>query len=129
MYIAATGPALRATRSSTTRPGESGTVIFSHYGKAVTLTIPPEPINLSYARLADHCRTDPRTPQQADYLNMSPRILAPPMPAAAPSTPWWSSRSGMYSPMTPARIGSGIDCSQMRPGPVSTAKWCPSAPM
>ena len=32
--------------------------------------------------------------------------------------PRWSSRSGRYSPITPARIGSGIDCSQIRPGPV-----------
>ena len=65
----------------------------------------------------------------SDYFRRSPRILAPPMPAAAPSAPRWSSRSGRYSPMRPARIGIGIDCSQMRPGPVSTAKWCPSAPM
>ena len=63
------------------------------------------------------------------YLNMSPRTLAAPTPAAAPSTPRWSSRSGMYSPMTPASTAIGIDCSQMRPGPVSTAKWCPSEPM
>ena len=67
--------------------------------------------------------------RRIDYLNMSPSTLAAPTPAAAPSTPWWSSRSGMYSPMTPARIGIGIDCSQIRPGPVSTAKWCPSEPM
>ena len=40
--------------------------------------------------------------------------------------PRWS--SGMYSPMTPASIAIGIDCSQIRPGPVSTAKWWPSAP-
>ena len=31
--------------------------------------------------------------------------------------------------MTPANNGIGIDCSQIRPGPVNTAKWCPSAPM
>ena len=29
----------------------------------------------------------------------------------------------------PARTGIGIDCSQIRPGPVSTAKWWPSSPM
>ena len=28
-------------------PGEIGTLVFSHYGKAVTLTVPSEAINLS----------------------------------------------------------------------------------
>ena len=68
------------------------------------------------------CRTDSggRTAATPNYLTSPPRT-----PPAAPAAMSWlrSSRSGMYSPITPARIGSGIDCSQMRPGPVSTAKW------
>ena len=28
-------------------PGEVGTLVFSHYGKALSLTVPPDAINLS----------------------------------------------------------------------------------
>ena len=119
MYIAAKGPALVYKIVDDT-PGDVSTVVFQHYGKGVTLTVPPNAINLTYRRVPA---------AGADYLNMSPRTLAAPTPAAAPSTPRWSSRSGMYSPITPASTAIGIDCSQIRPGPVRTAKWWPSDPM
>jgi hypothetical protein len=112
MYLAAKGPALVYKIVDDT-PSDVSTIVFNHYGNAVILTVPPNAINLSSSR--------------RNYLNMSPRTLAAPTPAAAPSTPRWS--SGMYSPMTPASTAIGIDCSQIRPGPVSTAKWWPSEPM
>ncbi len=46
MYIAAKGPALVYKIVDDT-PGDVSTVVFNHYGKAVTLTVPPNPINLS----------------------------------------------------------------------------------
>ena len=45
MYIAAKGPT--STRSSNDTPGEVSTIVFSHYGRGVTLTVPPNAINLS----------------------------------------------------------------------------------
>ncbi len=46
MYVAATGrPYVYKIVDDT--PGEVGTLVFSHYGKAVALTVPPEAINLS----------------------------------------------------------------------------------
>jgi hypothetical protein len=46
MYIAAKGPAL-VYKIVDDSPGEVSTVVFNHYGKAVTLTVPPNAINLS----------------------------------------------------------------------------------
>jgi hypothetical protein len=46
MYIAAKGPALVYKIVDNT-PGDVSTVVFNHYGKAVTLTVPPNAINLS----------------------------------------------------------------------------------
>jgi hypothetical protein len=46
MYIAAKGPALVYKIVNDT-PGEVSTVVFDHYGKAATLTVPPNAINLS----------------------------------------------------------------------------------
>ena len=46
MYIAAKGrPFVYKIVNDT--PGEVGTLVFSHYGKAVALTVPPDAINLS----------------------------------------------------------------------------------
>ena len=46
MYIAATGrPVVYKIVNDT--PGEVGTLVFSHYGKALSLTVPPDAINLS----------------------------------------------------------------------------------
>jgi hypothetical protein len=47
MYIAAKGPSLVYKIVDDT-PGDVSTIVFNHYGKAVTLTVPPNPINLSY---------------------------------------------------------------------------------
>jgi lipocalin len=46
MYVATTGPAIvyKIIDMST---NEDGVITFSHYGKAVSITVPPEPINLS----------------------------------------------------------------------------------
>ncbi len=46
MYIAAKGPAYVYKIVNDT-PGEVSTVVFDHYGKGVTLTVPPNAINLS----------------------------------------------------------------------------------
>ena len=46
MYIAANGPALVYKIVDDT-PGDVSTVVFDHYGKGVTLTVPPNAINLS----------------------------------------------------------------------------------
>ena len=46
MYIAATGPALVYKIVDDT-PGDVSTVVFDHYGKGATLTVPPNAINLS----------------------------------------------------------------------------------
>jgi hypothetical protein len=46
MYVAAKGPAYVYKIVDDT-PGEVGTLIFSHYGKAVALTVPSKAINLS----------------------------------------------------------------------------------
>ena len=46
MYIAATGrPVVYKIVNDT--PGEVGTLVFSHYGKALPLTVPPDAINLT----------------------------------------------------------------------------------
>ena len=46
MYIAAKGrPVVYKIVNDT--PGEVGTLVFSHYGKALPLTVPPDAINLS----------------------------------------------------------------------------------
>ncbi len=46
MYIAATGPALVYKIVDET-PGHVSTVVFDHYGKGATLTVPPNAINLT----------------------------------------------------------------------------------
>jgi hypothetical protein len=46
MYIAAKGPALVYKLVDNT-PGDVSTVVFDHYGKGVTLTVPPNAVNLS----------------------------------------------------------------------------------
>ena len=46
MYIAAKGPAYVYKIVDNT-PGNVSTVVFNHYGKGVTLTVPPNAINLS----------------------------------------------------------------------------------
>jgi hypothetical protein len=46
MYIAARGPAYVYKIVNDT-PGEVSTIVFTHYGKGVTLTVPPNAINLS----------------------------------------------------------------------------------
>jgi len=46
MYIAATGPALVYKIVNDT-PGDVSMVVFDHYGKGATLTVPPNAINLS----------------------------------------------------------------------------------
>ena len=46
MYIAATGPSYVYKIVNDT-PGEVGALVFSHYGKAVPLTVPPNAINLT----------------------------------------------------------------------------------
>ena len=46
MYIAAKGPALVYKIVDDT-PGNASTVVFDHYGKGATLTVPPNAINLS----------------------------------------------------------------------------------
>ncbi len=46
MYIAANGPALVYKIVDDT-PGDASTVVFDHYGKGATLTVPPNAINLS----------------------------------------------------------------------------------
>jgi hypothetical protein len=46
MYIAAKGPAVVYKLVDDT-PGDVSTVVFDHYGKGVTLTVPPNAINLS----------------------------------------------------------------------------------
>ena len=46
MYIAAKGPAYVYKIVDDT-PGDVSTVVFTHYGKGVTLTVPPNAINLS----------------------------------------------------------------------------------
>jgi hypothetical protein len=46
MYIAAKGPALVYKIVDNT-PGDVSTVVFQHYGPGVTLTVPPNAINLS----------------------------------------------------------------------------------
>ena len=46
MYIAAKGTPLVYKIVDDT-PGDVSTVVFNHYGKAVTLTVPPNAINLS----------------------------------------------------------------------------------
>jgi hypothetical protein len=46
MYIAAKGPAFVYKIANNT-PGEVSTVVFDHYGKGVSLTVPPNAINLS----------------------------------------------------------------------------------
>jgi hypothetical protein len=46
MYIAATGPSYVYKIVNDT-PGEVGALAFSHYGKAVPLTVPPNAINLT----------------------------------------------------------------------------------
>jgi hypothetical protein len=46
MYIAAKGPAYVYKIVNNT-PGDVSTVVFDHYGKGVTLTVPPNAINLS----------------------------------------------------------------------------------
>ena len=46
MYIAAKGPA-RVYKIVNHTPGEVSTLVFDHYGKSVTLTVPPNAINLS----------------------------------------------------------------------------------
>jgi hypothetical protein len=46
MYIAATGNPV-ALRIIDKSPGMTTTITFSHYGKAVSINIPPEPINLT----------------------------------------------------------------------------------
>jgi hypothetical protein len=46
MYIAATGrPVVYKIVNNT--PGEVSTIVFSHYGKAATLSVPPNAINLT----------------------------------------------------------------------------------
>jgi hypothetical protein len=46
MYVLATGRPY-VLKIVEKEPTESGTIIFSHYGKAVSITTPPEPINLT----------------------------------------------------------------------------------
>jgi hypothetical protein len=46
MYIGATGPA-RVYKIVDDTPGDVSTVVFDHYGKGVSLTVPPNAINLS----------------------------------------------------------------------------------
>ncbi len=46
MYIAAKGPALVYKIVDDT-PGDVSTVVFQHYGPGVTLTVPPNAINLT----------------------------------------------------------------------------------
>jgi hypothetical protein len=46
MYVAARGTPFVLKIVDTT-PTQSGTILFSHYGKAMSITIPPEPINLA----------------------------------------------------------------------------------
>jgi hypothetical protein len=46
MYISAKGPAIVYKLVDDT-PGDVSTVVFDHYGKGVTLTVPPNAINLS----------------------------------------------------------------------------------
>ncbi|HEY1827553.1 MAG TPA: hypothetical protein VGF87_06000 [Acidimicrobiales bacterium] len=46
MYIAATGKP-QVLKIIDKAPGMSTTIVFSHYGKAVPITTPPEPINLT----------------------------------------------------------------------------------
>jgi hypothetical protein len=46
MYIAAKGPALVYKIINDT-PGDKSTIVFSHYGKAITLSVPPNAINLT----------------------------------------------------------------------------------
>jgi hypothetical protein len=46
MYVAAKGPALVYKIVDDT-PGDVSTVVFNHYGQGVTLTVPPNAINLS----------------------------------------------------------------------------------
>jgi len=46
MFIAATGPPYVHKIVDHT-PGEGGAVAFSHYGKAVPLTVPPNAIDLT----------------------------------------------------------------------------------
>jgi hypothetical protein len=46
MYIAATGPQV-VYRIDDDSPGEVSTVVFTHYGRAVALTVPPNAIDLS----------------------------------------------------------------------------------
>jgi hypothetical protein len=46
MYIAATGPDI-VYRIDDDSPGEVSTIVFTHYGKAVALTVPPNVVNLS----------------------------------------------------------------------------------
>ena len=49
----------------------------------------------------------------------------PPMPASAAG---WSSEPGRYGAMAWASTGTGMDWSQMFPGPVSDTRWNPSPP-
>ncbi len=46
MYVAAKGPPYVYKIANDT-PGEVSTVVFSHYDTGVTLTVPPNAINLS----------------------------------------------------------------------------------
>ena len=46
MYVAARGTSFVLKIVDRT-PTQSGTILFSHYTKAVSITIPPEPINLA----------------------------------------------------------------------------------
>lgn len=46
MYIAATGPEV-VYRIVAAQPGNQSTIVFTHYGKAVGLTVPPDAINLA----------------------------------------------------------------------------------
>jgi hypothetical protein len=47
MYIAAKRPALVYKIVDEDTPGDVSTVVFDHYGKGATLTVPPDAINLS----------------------------------------------------------------------------------
>ena len=46
MYIGATGQPIVYKIVNDT-PGDVSTIVFSHYGKAVSLTVPPNAINLT----------------------------------------------------------------------------------
>jgi hypothetical protein len=51
MWIEADGPP-RALKIISKGPGQTTTIIFSHFGKPVAISIPPEAINLTQAQSA-----------------------------------------------------------------------------